>query len=290
MASSQLFNQLTNPAFFGPDVTSVKILQTHISYIVLTGDYAYKIKKPVDFGFLDFSTLEKRKYYCEEELRLNRRLCPEIYLDVLPITKKKDILELNGDGEIVEYTLKMKEFPQQNIMTNLLKKGVITEEIIDEICDILIQFYQSGKQTPEIDKFGDISSVKKNIDENFEQTSPVINVTIPQKTYDDIKKMNQSFFERNKKVFTKRIQQGHIRDCHGDLHSGNIVVDHGICIFDCIEFNKRFRYIDIASDIGFLAMDLDYQNHPHLASYLINKYIEKSNDHSIFGVLNFYKS
>jgi hypothetical protein len=184
----------------------------------------------------------------------------------------------------------MKEFPQQNIMTNFLKKGTITEEIIDEICDILIQFYQSGKHTPELDKFGEQFSVKKNIDENFEQTTPVINVTIPKKTYDDIKKMNQNFFEKNKKVFSKRIQQGHIHDCHGDLHSGNIVVHHGICIFDCIEFNKRFRYIDIASDIGFLAMDLDYQNHPHLASYLIDKYIEKSNDLNIYDVLNFYKS
>ena len=127
MNQGMLFDHLKKPGFYGPDVTSVQLLQTHISYVALTGTYAYKVKKPVNFGFLDFSTLDKRKYFCEEELRLNRRLSPEIYLDVLPITKTDSTLELNGQGTIVDYALKMKEFPQEQIMTNKLQRGAVSE-------------------------------------------------------------------------------------------------------------------------------------------------------------------
>jgi len=286
-----IFNHLKNSEFYGPDIKSVDILQTHISFVVLTGKYAYKVKKPVNFGFLDFSTLEKRKYFCEEEMRLNRRLCPDMYLDVLPITKKDDKLELNGDGDIIEYVLKMKEFSQEEIMTNLLNQGKIDEVSIKKICDILVDFYNSGDQSKELDNYGKIDAVKQNIDENFEQTKSVIDITIPKNIYQYIKNTSNKFLNKGKVVFDKRINGRHIHDCHGDLHSGNIVVSNDIIyIFDCIEFNKRFRYCDAASDIGFLAMDLDYLNHPYLSSYLIDKYIEKSNDQDIFEVLNFYKS
>ena len=142
MGQATLFEQLKNTRFYGPDVKHVRVMQTHISYVALTGTYAYKVKKPVNFGFLDFSTLEKRKYYCEEEIRLNRRLCPDIYLDVLPITQTDNDFELNGRGTIVDYALKMKEFPQENIMTNLLKQGKITEEILDNIVTLLVNFYK----------------------------------------------------------------------------------------------------------------------------------------------------
>jgi len=291
MSQSDLFDVLKNPRFYGSDVKSVNILQTHISFIALTGKYAYKVKKPVNFGFLDFSTLKKRKHFCEEELKLNRRLCPDIYLDVIPITKKKnDGLELNGNGEVVEYTIKMKEFPQDRIMTNLLKQNKIAEETIDKICDILVNFYNSGKHSTKIDSYGRLESIKKNIDENFEQTKSMIDVTIPNKIFSYIKNANKRFFKERKEIFNHRVSEGHIRDCHGDLHSGNIVISDKIHIFDCIEFNERFRYCDVASDIGFLAMDLDYLNHPYLSSYLIYRYVEKSKDYSIFDVLNFYKS
>ncbi len=143
MENIDIVKNIGNPKFFGSDVKTVDIIQTHISYVALTGKYAYKIKKQVNYGFLDFSTVEKRKYYCEEEMRLNRRLCPDIYLDVIPITKKNSILELNGDGEIVDYVLKMKEFPQQKIMTNLLKQGMINKEKIENICNILVKYYNS---------------------------------------------------------------------------------------------------------------------------------------------------
>ena len=132
--------------------------------------------------------------------------------------------------------------------------------------------------------------MKKNIDENFEQTAEVVDTSISKKIYNEIRKMTTLFFQEKKHVFKQRVHQGYIRDCHGDLHSGNIVIGEKVCIFDCIEFNKRFRYCDVASDIGFLAMDLDYLNFPHLSSYLINRYMEKSKDTGVLEVLNFYKS
>jgi aminoglycoside phosphotransferase family enzyme len=248
------------------------------------------VKKPVNFGFLDFSTLEKRKYFCEEEMRLNRRLCPDIYLDVIPITQKNNEIELNGEGEVVDYALKMKEFSQDKIMTNLLKRGKIDEETIGKICTILVDFYNSGERSDEIDNYGKVKAVKQNIDENFEQTRSVVDVAIPKDIYNYIQNVSSMFFDKKKDVFERRIKHGYIHDCHGDLHSGNIVVSDKIHIFDCIEFNKRFRFCDAASDVSFLAMDLDYLNYPFLSSYLIKNYVEKSNDTGIFDVLNFYKS
>ena len=244
----------------------------------------------MNFGFLDFSTLEKRKHFCEEEIRLNRRLCPDIYLGVIPITQKNNEIELNGKGKVVDYALKMKEFPQDRIMTNLLKQGKINEEKIDNICTVLVDFYNRGERSDEIDSYGKVKSVKQNIDENFEQTKSLIDVAISENIYTYIQNVSNIFFEKKKDVFERRIEQGYIHDCHGDLHSGNIVVSDNILIFDCIEFNKRFRFCDAVSDISFLAMDLDYMNYPFLSSYFIKKYVEKSYDTGIFDVLNFYKS
>jgi aminoglycoside phosphotransferase family enzyme/predicted kinase len=214
-----------------------------------------------------------------------------MYLDVLPITQKDNTLELDGDGTIVDYALKMIEFPQECIMTNMLKQAKISEEIIDHLCTILVDFYNIQEPSEEIKKFGELQAVKQNIDENFNQTKPMIGYTIPKETYLYIKEATTKFFDRKKEVFGQRMKEGKIYDCHGDLHSGNVIVtDENIHIFDCIEFNDRFRFCDVASDIGFLSMDLDYLNYPYLSSYLIQKYVEKSCDINIYSVLNFYKS
>jgi aminoglycoside phosphotransferase family enzyme/predicted kinase len=290
MENIDLFKNLKDPSTYGSNVNSVNVLQTHISYVALTGKFAYKIKKPVNFGFLNFSTLKKRKFFCEEEIRLNRRLCPEIYLDVVPITTRNDHLEINGNGKTVDYAVKMKEFPQENIMTNLLKKNKLDEETFEEIAEILVKFYKSDKNTNEISQYGTAELFKKNTDENFEQTESLIGITIDKEVFDFIKTSTNLFLEKNKDLFEKRIKNGFIHDCHGDLHTGNIVIlDGKICIFDCIEFNKRFRFSDVASDIGFLAMDLDFLGYPYYSSYLIEQYVEKSKDTGIFDVLNFYK-
>ncbi|MBS3801270.1 MAG: AAA family ATPase [Candidatus Thermoplasmatota archaeon] len=285
--------QLQNPETFNlSKETNIQLIQTHISYVVLTESCAYKIKKPVDFGFLDFSTLEKRKHFCHEELRLNARLCPDLYKEVIMFTKKDDgKLEINGTGPIVEYAVKMKQFPQKNIMTQLLKEHKISKDHIDDLVDALVSFYKESPSTEEIASYGSIDAVKQNIDENFEQTKNKIDITISNDEFHHIKQANELFFKNKKDLLNHRKKNGFIKSCHGDLHSGNIVLfNDSLCVFDCIEFNKRFRYIDVASDIGFFAMDLDIQNHPFLSSYLITQYIKKSNDTSLLEVLNLYKS
>jgi aminoglycoside phosphotransferase family enzyme/predicted kinase len=291
MYYENIIKNMSKPHFYGKNINSVKKIETHISYVFLTGKFAYKIKKPVDYGFLDFSTLDKRKYYCYEELKLNRRLCPDIYIEVLPITKRGKEIELNGNGEVIDYTLLMKEFSQKNIMKNLLEKGKIRYDEIDKINEILINFYNSIKTNDKINKYGKIKNIKKNLIENFTQTKKYINLSITEEKYNYIKNIVDHYLTKKEKIFNQRITNKNIHDCHGDLHTGNIVISKmDIYIFDCIEFNKRFRYCDSASDIGFLAMDLDYQNHPYHSSYLIESYIKKSNDFHILEVLNFYKS
>jgi aminoglycoside phosphotransferase family enzyme/predicted kinase len=289
MKKEWLFKQLQKPKVYGSKVDQVQVLQTHISYVFLAGDFAFKVKKPVDFGFLDFSTLEKRRFYCEEELRLNQRLCPELYLEVIPITRHNQSVELNGAGEVVDYAVKMQRFPQERIMTNVLQHESIGSDVIEHICSTLVNFYNSYPSTPEITQYGGVEAVKQNINENFEQTQSKIDITIPQKTFEKIQNINNHFFTAKAGVFHKRQKGGFIHDCHGDLHSGNIVLTDSVQIFDCIEFNKRFRFCDVASDIGFLAMDLDFLNHPFLSSHLIHCYVQQSDDSDIFSVLNFYK-
>ncbi len=290
MNQKKFLQELKKPETYKEKPENVKIIQTHISYVALTGDYAYKIKKPVDFGFLDFSSLDKRKHFCEQELKLNKRLCPDIYEKTVPITKKDDRIEIDGKGKIIDYAVKMKEFSQEKIISSLLHKGKVNEETIEKIVDNLVDFYNSEETNDEIKNYGKIETIKQNTDENFEQTENKINQTISENTFNFIKKTTNSFLKTKEDVFDKRIKNGYILDCHGDLHTGNIVLtDDQICIFDCIEFNKRFRFSDVASDIGFLAMDLDYQGFPYLSSYLIERYVEKSKDENIYDVLNFYK-
>jgi len=199
MDNENIVKFMKKPEFFGKDIKSVETIETHISYIFLTGNFAYKIKKPVNYGFLDFSTLEKRKFYCFEELKLNKRLCPEIYIEILPITKNNNLIELNGKGKVLEYALKMKEFPQEKLMKNLLKKGKITTKEIKKINKILINFYITSKTTDEINRYGKIENIKKNIIENFNQTKSFINKTISEDNYNYINKSVNLFFKKKKK-------------------------------------------------------------------------------------------
>ncbi|MFO8078142.1 MAG: AAA family ATPase, partial [Thermoplasmatota archaeon] len=233
MNQPQFIDQIQNPATYGYDAsTDVELIQTHISFVILIDDYAFKIKKPVDFGFLDFSTLDKRKWYCEEELRLNKRLCPDIYDSVVSFSENENAnLSINGNGKIVEYAVKMHRFDQQKLMNELLKKEKVTKAHIENIADILVDFYESQSPSETINEYGSVESVKQNIMENFEQTVSVIDVTISKEKYHFIKQTNQDFFQHHKSVLEHRKKNGCIFDCHGDLHSGNIVIDEDdVCI------------------------------------------------------------
>ena len=271
-AQKPVVEALLGPEAYPEDPGKIELIQTHISFVFLTKNFVYKVKKPVNFGFLDFSTLEKRRFFCEKELELNRRLCPDIYLEVVPINKS-NIIKINGIGETVEYALKMKRLPQEKIMTVLLKENKVDNKTIDKIAKKIAQFHSKAQTSPEIKEYGSLKIIKTNWDENFSQTQKYVNQTIPVAEYQFIQNRVNDFMEKNRSLFENRIKNGKIRDCHGDLHSGNIFITDEICIFDAIEFNDRFRYSDVASDVAFLAMDLDFQQRPDLSAYFIERYI-----------------
>jgi aminoglycoside phosphotransferase family enzyme len=287
-AENALIEAMLKPETYPESTGKIELIQTHISFVFLTDQYVYKVKKPVNFGFLDFSNLEKRRLNCEKELLLNRRLCPDIYLEVVTINKSKT-LKIKGSGETVEYALKMKRLPQDRLMTHLLRDCKVDKKTIDNIAKIVAKFHSEAQTNSEINEFGGLRIVKTNWDENFTQTTKYINQTILKVDFDLIHSKINDFMAKKKALFESRVDGKRIRDCHGDLHSGNIFVTDQICIFDAIEFNDRFRYSDVASDVAFLAMDLDYQNRRDLSEYFIAQYLVYSKDAQLKQLLPFYK-
>ncbi len=270
----------------------IKLLQTHISYVFLADDLVYKIKKPVDFGFLDFTTLEKRKFFCEREVELNRRLCPEIYLGVVPVVEQNDKAFFEGEGEPVEWAVKMKRMPEEGMMGRLIKEGRLKLKHIDLIVDKLVPFYQEAETGPEVNKYGSLETISFNVNENFTQTKDFVGKALARHRYDFIVNWSNTFMEENKKLFEERVARGFIRDGHGDLYSANICFDepqNKVYIFDCIEFNDRFRCGDVAQDLAFLAMDLDFHQLKDFSGYFIEKYVKLSGDQGLLELLDFYK-
>lgn len=280
---------LLNPAIYPDHPLEIRFIETHISLLFLTGNCVYKVKKPVNFGFLDFTTLEKRKYFCEQEVKLNRRLSPEVYLGVVEITRDQERISLDGKGEVEDYAVKMKQIPEDFLMDKLLEKGRVTPEMIRAVSEKLARFYSEADSNEWIRDFARPERVKQDTDENFEQTEKYIDVVISRPVYEGVKKRTNDFFRTREKLFHQRIASDRIRDCHGDLRLEHIFWGDQISIFDCIEFNERFRYTDVAADIAFLAMDLDYHGRGDLSEHLIQAYVEKSGDQELFSLLDFYK-
>ena len=289
MDVSALQKALLNPEIYPDRPPRIKFMETHISLLFLTGKHVYKIKKPVNFGFLDFTSLGRRKLFCEEEVKLNRRLSPGIYLGVVQITKEGDRIHLEGKGEPVEYAVKMKQIPEEKLMDKLLEKRQVTPKMVEAVSEKLVQFYFVAETNDHIKSFAKPERVKQDTDENFEQTEKYIDVTIPKKVYEEVKNRTNNFFRTNGKIFERRIASDRIRDCHGDLRLEHIFWGEEISIFDCIEFNQRFRYTDVAADIAFLAMDLDYHGREDLSDRLIHAYVGESGDYELMDVLDFYK-
>lgn len=281
--------ELMRPEAYSEPPGEIELVQTHISFVFIGKEFVYKVKKPVDFGFCDFSTLEKRQYYCRQELVLNKRLSPEVYLDVLPITDEGDILVIGGTGKIVDYAVKMKKIAMDKQMKKLLTEGRLTAELIRDVARKIADFHSKAEGSQEIDQFGSIEVVKGNTDENFAQTEKYIGLSIDAGQFEDIKDYTNGFFELEAEEFAKRILDGKIKDCHGDLHMEHICFTDPISIFDCIEFNERFRYSDTAADIAFLAMDLDYNGRSDLSGVLLDEYLQCSGDAEARKMIDFYK-
>jgi len=292
MAASDLpafIRFLLSPEAYPHPAPDIKLVQTHISYVLLAGEFVYKIKKPVDFGFLNFTTLEKRRHFCEQELLLNRRLCPALYLGLATVCQTDKGFSLDGAGIPVEYAVKMARMPEEKMMGRVIAEGKLTRETLDRIVAILVPFYQKANGGEEISKFGTAEAVSVNVLENFEQTLAFIGCpALGKEQYEAISTYARAFLAKEE-LFAKRIAAGRIRDCHGDLYSANICLDDEIQIYDCIEFNQRFRYCDVASDVAFLAMDLDYHGLSELSDYFIDSFSRAANDDSLRSMLNFYK-
>ena len=286
----EIVEALMNPDAYLEETGQIDLKQTHISFIFMTENFVYKVKKAVNFGFLDFSSLEKRRIFCEKELELNKRLCGDMYLEVVPVTKSDvGTIKMDGDGDIIEYAVKMRRIPEEKIMTHLLEEGKVDENLVDRIAELIAEFHLRAKTNNRIRKFGSLFMIKKNWKENFEQTKELAGEIISQECYELIQERVENFMVKNASFFEKRVLDDRVRECHGDIHAGNIFVADRIYIFDAIEFNERFRYCDVASEIAFLAMDLDYKNRGDLARLFVEKYIQYSGDWELEKILPFYK-
>jgi aminoglycoside phosphotransferase family enzyme/predicted kinase len=291
MEFSSLVAALQNPKIYPERPANVELVQTHVSAIFFAGEHVYKVKKPVNFGFLDFTTLEKRKYYCQQEVDLNRRLAKEVYLGVVEIRSHQGLLVIGeGQGEVIEYAVKMKRLPLDCMMDQWLTREAITPAVAEKIAAKIAGFHAQAATSPEISKFGNIHTIRGNLEENFSQTKKYVGRLLPQDLYEETIEANRRFLEHHLPLFQKRITDGKIRDCHGDLHLQHICLGKEITIFDCIEFNRRFRYSDVAADIAFLLMDLDYHRQSLLSSDLASHYLRISRDWLLYLLLDFYKS
>ncbi len=285
----ELVQALLEPKAYPETTKQIELVQTQMSFVLLTDDYAYKVKKPVNLGYLDYTTLEKRHFYCQREVELNRRLCPEVYLGVVPITRDERKILIQGKGEAIEYAVKMRRLPREAMMDVLLASNKVTPEMVAKVAQKLAEFHKRAETNVNISAFGDINAIRKNTEENFSQTERYIGNTISRDRYQKVKAYTDNFIKENAALFQQRIADGRIRDCHGDLHTAHVCFTDGICIYDCIEFNDRFRYSDVAAEVAFLAMDLDHYGRAELARSFVSAYIDKSKDRELVKLLNFYR-
>lgn len=288
MSSAFRPEQLLDPAAYAHVPRRVTLVETHISWVFLADDLVFKVKKPVDFGFLDYSTLARRKHWCEEEVRLNRRLCPDAYLGVEPIVEQSGTLRVGIPGVAIEYAVVMRRLPAGRMLDHLLRVGEVTESLIGRVAKRVAEFHATARQGPEIDQFGTPTAIRLNWDENFEQIQPYVGRTISAAHLATIRAFTEGYLDRRADIFARRLVQRRIRDCHGDMRSESICVTDGLCIFDCIEFSDRLRCGDTASELAFLAMDIDARGRPDLAYWLVDRYIASSGDQELRAVLRFY--
>jgi aminoglycoside phosphotransferase family enzyme/predicted kinase len=289
MESCALIEALARPDAYPDRPSQVSMRQTHISWLFFTDDFVYKLKKPVNFGFLDFTTLEARKFFCAEEVRLNRRLAPEIYRGVVEVKAHDGRMRFEGHGETVDYAVQMRRLPEERMLPTLLAKGKVTLATIRQLARLIADFHAQAETGDDIDRAGTVATILANWEENFAQTRPYLDFPLRRDAWESIRARVQAFCRARAELFDQRIAEGRIRDCHGDLRAEHICLTEPIAIFDCIEFNHRFRYSDVAADVAFLAMDFDAQGFPEFSQALVHAYVESSGDQGLLSVLDFYK-
>lgn len=290
--SQALITALQNPALYPHPVDGFQVIETHISWVLLTGPFAYKIKKPVNFGFLDFTSLQARQHFCHEELRLNQRLAPDLYLQVLPISGSVEAPQLgNTTAPAFEYALQMRQFPQSQLLGEMHARGELGSAHIDDLAEQIAQFHQHAPQVPASHVLGTPDAVMEPVLQNFEQIRPLLDDAADLQQLEALEQWAHCSFTRLRPLLAERKAQGFIRECHGDIHLGNAtLLDGRVALFDCIEFNEPFRLIDVISDSAFLAMDLEARGLKSLARRFVNRWLELTGDYAALDLLNFYKA
>ena len=266
----------------------VELVETHISSVILAGEYAYKVKKPLDLGFLDFSTLERRQRFCGEEVRLNSRLAPEIYLSVVPITGTPESPALEGEGEAIEFAVKMRRFSDQGLLSR--SPGRLDRPLIETIAERLVAFHGAIERAPAAEPFGSPEAVRFPMTQNFDQLARMVDDPALRARLDALRAWTGRTFAALEPLLERRKAEGFVRECHGDLHLGNITLEGDqLIIFDGIEFNPGLRWIDTMSELAFLLMDLDEKGRPDLAGVLLNAYVERGGDFEGTALVRFYQ-
>ena len=286
-----LVESLLKPSAYPHPVDEILLVETHISLVFLTGPYAYKIKKPLNLGFLDFSTLEKREYYCREELRRNRVLCGDLYLDVIPVTEQPGSITIGGKGGIIDYAVQMIQFDRRLELDTLLSEEKLTGEHIDEISRTVALFHENAPSAEPDTPFGRPEILIRPVRDNFTESERLSNNPDEIARLEQVGNWTENEFARLRPLLLSRKENGSIRQCHGDMHTGNMVVWKGkVMIFDCIEFNSFLCTIDVISEIAFLVMDLEHSGHPEHAWRFLNSYLSYTGDYEGLALLRFYKT
>ncbi len=267
----------------------VEIMETHISWVLLSGDRALKFKKPVRFDFLDFTTLEDRHKFCEEEVRLNRRLAPELYLGVLPVTGTRDHPQLGGEGEVLEYAVEMVRFPQEALLERIAEKGKLSESMIEAMADELAKFHAGCDRAPAGSEFGRPKDIRFWVDDNFNELRTRVTEPGRKEQLAEFEDWCRATEERLDATLAARQAGGFVRECHGDLHLRNVAwLDGKPVFFDCLEFNPSLRWIDVMNEVAFVVMDLEDRGFPQLANLFLNRYLGESGDYEGVVLLDYY--
>lgn len=289
--SQALIAALQNPALYPHPVEQFQVIETHISWVILTGPFAYKIKKPVNFGFLDFSDLSARQHFCQEELRLNQRLTQGLYLDVLPITGSEEAPVFGGGTAVIEYALKMRQFPQSQLLSDVQARGELSEAHIDALAKQIADFHAATPAVAADHALCSPTAIVAPMRQNFEQIRPMLNDAADLRQLEALEAWTEASYARLEPLLAARAANGSIRECHGDIHLGNAtLLNDQVVLFDCIEFNEPFRLIDIASDAAFLAMDLEDRGLKAHAWRFVNAWLEHTGDYEALQLLSFYKA
>ena len=284
-----LIERLKNPALYNHPADAITVLETHISVVLLAGDYAYKLKKPYNLGFLDFTTLAARRHFCEEELRLNRRLAPELYLGVIPIHGSIDAPNFDNTGEVIEHAVKMRRFPQEALLSNVLLRNALQPSQLDALAQRIAAFHGALPGATPAQPYGTPDHIDAAAHQNFSQIEPLLSALEDRAQLARLAQITDTLFAATTPIFLQRKHAGFVRECHGDLHLGNMaLIDGEIVPFDCIEFNDDFRWIDVMSEIAFVVMDLASRGHPDLGFRFLNTYLEHTGDFAGLKVLRYY--